>query len=325
MGISIVPEDRVSLIISVDTEADDQWSLDGRRRLEVRNANCLPRLQSLCDRYGVRPTYLVTHEMAVKSEAAEVLRGLLKTGRCEIGSHLHPWSSPPYREDDLVGRYPSQLPPELLRRQLYDLTTVVDQQFGVRPISYRAGRYGLNGRHLVELERLRYVADTSVDPLFNEVHLGGPTFAGASVAPYHPDRADVTRAGQSNVLEVPISSATVPGLPKPLEQLYARLPPKRFRPILKRLGLRPVWLRPSYTPVPAAIRLADMLVARHVPTLNMSFHSSELLAGGSPYHPTAQAVDRFFESLERLFEHFVGRLRAIPRTLREYAECASVT
>ena len=42
-------------MVGVDTEADDQWTLEGRKRLSVENARALPRLQKLCDAYGVRP------------------------------------------------------------------------------------------------------------------------------------------------------------------------------------------------------------------------------------------------------------------------------
>lgn len=323
-----------ALIISVDTEADDQWSIAGRQRLEVRNVHCLPRLQALCDRFAIRPTYLVTHEMATKPESAAVLNALRSEGRCEIGAHLHPWSSPPYRESDLGGTYPSQLPDDLLARQLRELTAAVEDHLGVRPVSYRAGRHGFDERSLGHLEALGYIADSSVDPLFNERRLGGRAFAGAPVAPYHPDRARLRTAGPrprsdgpdssssdgaSRVLEIPVSAATLPMLPKPLEAAYARLSPPRWRPVLKRLGLRPAWLRPSYSPVGDAVALADALVRRGVPTLNMLFHSSELMPGGSPYSRDAKAVDRFFASLEQLFEHFVGRLSAQPVTLAEFA------
>lgn len=332
-----MPESRVpALIVSVDTEADDQWSLQGRQRLEVRNVHCLPRLQALCDRFRIRPSYLVTHEMATKPESAAVLNALRSEGRCEIGAHLHPWSSPPYRERDLGGTYPSQLPDDLLARQLRELTGAIEDHLGARPISYRAGRHGFDERTLGHLEALGYVADSSVDPLFNERRLGGPAFAGAPVAPYHPDRGrlgtagprrgsgrpeHLSRDGASPVLEIPVSAATFPMLPKALEAAYARLSPPRWRPILKRLGLRPVWLRPSYSPVRDATALADALVRRGIPTLNMLFHSSELLPGGSPYASDARAVDRFFASLEQLFEHFVGRLGAQPMTLAEFAAC----
>jgi peptidoglycan/xylan/chitin deacetylase (PgdA/CDA1 family) len=310
------------LFVSLDTEADDQWTAEGRRRLAVRNAECLPRLQALCDRYGIPPIYLTTHEMASKPESAAVLQSLAATGRCEIGAHLHPWSSPPYRPEDLVGRYPRELPDDLLERQMRELTDAIAAHLGVRPRSYRAGRLGVDERNLQHLETLGYVVDTSVDPLFNERRLGGRAFPGARLTPYHPDRANLLRRGASPLLEIPISSATLPRLPKPIEAAYALLPPLHFRPALKRLGLRPVWLRPSFSSAEDSIALAESLVARGVPTLNMVFHSSELLPGGSPYYKSAAAVDGFYDTFERVVDHLVTRLHARPMTYLAYAERA---
>src|SRR5207245_171966 len=111
-----------AVLVGIDTEADDQWSAEGRRRMAVSNVERLPPLQELFDGFGVRPTYLVTYEMATRPESAPILGKLCRGGRCEIGAHLHPWSSPPFRPDDLNGHtYPSQLPTELLERQLVDL------------------------------------------------------------------------------------------------------------------------------------------------------------------------------------------------------------
>ena len=307
-------------MVGVDTEADDQWSLEGRRRLSVENARALPRLQELCDRYGVRPSYLVTHEMATREPSRSILRDLAASGRCEIGAHLHPWSSPPYREEDLVGRYPSQLDDALLARQLTELTEAIEGSLLVRPVSYRAGRHGFDARSLRILEGLGYRVDTSVDPLFNETRKGGPTFAGAPVSPYWPSHTDVCASGSSTVLEIPVSSATQPGLPKALEKYFTSLPSLPWRGYLKRLGLRAVWLRPSYSTVADASALASALVARGVPTLNMLFHSSELVPGGSPYHQNAQSVASFFEKLERVFEHIMKTLGARGAT---YGECAA--
>jgi hypothetical protein len=308
-----------SILVGVDTEADDQWSEAGRQEMQVRNAACLPRLQSLCDELGVRPTYLVTHEMATREESAAVLRELRATGRCEIGAHLHPWSSPPFRPEDLAAHtYPHNLPPDVLDRQLTELTATIAQSIGVRPTTYRAGRNGFDGGTLPILERLGYTVDTSVDPLFNERRKKGMVFDGAPVAPYFPDYADVRRPGAAKVLEVPISAATAPALPKPLEALYTRMPPIPYRGAFKRLGIAPVWLRPSYTPLEAMKAFASRLVARGVPTLNVIFHSSELLPGGSPYTPDTASVDRFFADLRGLFEHATRRLGAVGRTYAEF-------
>jgi len=308
-----------AILVGIDTEADDQWTAAGRRTLSVRNAERLGRLQVMLDGYGVRPAYLVTWEMATRAESAAVLRELGTGGRCEIGSHLHPWSQPPFRPEDLDGTYPSNLPDALLERQLRELTEVVASELGARPVSYRAGRHGFDGRSLRLLEALGYVADSSVDPLFNERRKGGPLFAGASLVPYHPDATDVRRPGASRVLEIPVSAATQPWLPKPLEHAYASLRPVPWRGRFKRLGLRPQWLRPTYTPVAEAIAFASRLTARGAPCLNLLFHSSELLPGGSPYTPDEAAVTRFLDDLRRLLDHVVGKLGAVGQTYAEFA------
>lgn len=317
--------DRPVFLLGLDTEADDQWSRDGRKNLSVRNAEQLPRLQALCRQFGVRPTYLVTHEMATRPESSAVLRSLVEGGDCEIGAHLHPWSSPPYREQDLAGTYPSQLPDDLLERQLRELTGAIREHIGVQPATYRAGRLGMDGRQLRHLETLGYLVDTSVDPLFNERHQGGPSFPGAPLAPYHPDRDDLSRPGSSPLLEIPVSSATRPFLPKRVEAWYAALPPRRWRPLLRRAGIRAVWLRPSFSSAAEAHALARGLVARGVPTLNMLFHSSELLPGGSPYYATAAAVDGLFDALARLFELVIKELGAEGRTYSAYAKSAQAS
>jgi peptidoglycan/xylan/chitin deacetylase (PgdA/CDA1 family) len=310
-----------AVLVGVDTEADDQWSAEGRRRLSVRNAERLPALQALFEEFAVRPTYVVTHEMATRAESRGVLRALHAGGRCEIGTHLHPWTSPPFRPEDEVGHtYPHNLPPELLDRQLTELTGVIESELGVRPTTYRAGRNGFDGRTLPILERLGYTVDTSVDPLFNERRKGGMAFAGAPLRPYHPDYADVRRPGASRILEVPITAATRPALPKALERLYASLPAIPYRGYFRRLGLRPVWLRPSYTPLPDMLAFASWLHAQGAPCFNIIFHSSEVLPGGSPYTPDQASVTRFLDDLRRLLAHLTGPLGATGRTYREFQQ-----
>jgi peptidoglycan/xylan/chitin deacetylase (PgdA/CDA1 family) len=327
MNDTTTPESRArkpAVLVGIDTEADDQWSAEGRAAQSVRNAERLPGVQALFDEYGIRPTYLVTHEMATRPASVSVLRDLARGGRCEIGTHLHPWSSPPFRPEDLVSHtYPHNLPLELLERQLSELTQTIQESFGVRPVSYRAGRNGFDHRSLPILERLGYQVDTSVDPLFNERRKGGMSFAGASAVPYRPSLADVRRPGASQLLEIPITSATLPVLPKAIEGAYARLCPLPWRGRLRRLGLRPVWFRPSYSSLADMLRFADVLAARRAPCFNVIFHSSELLPGGSPYTPDAPSVERFLDDLKRLIEHLVRCLGAEGRTYAEFARAWS--
>jgi peptidoglycan/xylan/chitin deacetylase (PgdA/CDA1 family) len=309
-----------AILVGIDTEADDQWSAAGRLSQAVRNAERLPALQAMFDAHGVRPTYLVTHEMATRPESRDVLRALGQTGRCEIGTHLHPWSSPPFRPEDRDAHtYPCNLPDDLLDRQLRELTQTIESELLVRATTYRAGRNGVDGRSLRVLESLGYTVDTSVDPLFNERRKRGPVFAGAPLFPYRPHYDDVRRPGTARILEIPITAATLPRLPKALERAYATLPPLPWRGAFKRLGLHPVWLRPSYTTLPRMLAFADALADRGAPCFNIIFHSSELLPGGSPYTPDEPSVTRFLSDLERLLEHLRVRLGAVGRTYAEFA------
>src|ERR1700675_1374261 len=80
-------------IITIDPEGDDLWSKP--REITTRNAQYLPRFQSLCERFGFKPVYLTNYEMATSDAFVEFGRDVLARGTGEIGMHLHAWNSPP--------------------------------------------------------------------------------------------------------------------------------------------------------------------------------------------------------------------------------------
>jgi len=304
------------VLMGVDTEADDQWSPAGRERLTLGNVAELPRLQALCDRYGLRPTYLVTYEVAADRESRNVLATLAKEGRCEIGSHHHPWTTPPTVDDHL---FPLNLDPHRFREQLDSLTEAVTEITGEAPVSYRSGRNGFAGWHVELLESQGYLVDSSVDPFFNERTKGGPSFGGAPLTPYFVSREDPVCSGESQLLEIPVSSALNRRLPPSWERAYADFTPAyTFRRTLRLLGVvRPVWLRPSYSTEEDMLWLADHLLRNEAPVANIIFHSSELIAGGSPYNRTGEEVERFYRHLETLLR-FLTERGAAGRTFREF-------
>ncbi len=138
------------LAVTIDTEADGQW--DYGAPLTTRNVAFWAPFQELCERHGVTPTYLVTSEIVDDERAREQLASWLSRGAAEVGAHLHPWTTPPFadvpglRHNDPVHAFPSQLPDELLADKLETLTVEVAAGFGRRPTSYRAGRFGFDGR-----------------------------------------------------------------------------------------------------------------------------------------------------------------------------------
>jgi hypothetical protein len=311
------------LLVGIDTEGDNQWDASARANQTFENIYALPRLHARFARLGVRPTYVVTHPVATDARSADVLRGLLAGGDCEIGAHHHAWETPPCTDDD-VRRHPyaSALRLEQFERQLETLTAAIEHVSGRRPVSYRSGRFGFSAAHVAGLERLGYLVESSVAPLFYEAHKGGPEFVEAPLRPYFLAYDSATRPGSSNVLEVPVSAALNRRLPRALQHAYARLPrPYTSKRVLKALRiLRMRWLRPSYSSLDDMISLARDLASAGEPVLNVLFHSSEAIVGGSPYNRTEGELTAFFDRLERFLAFATRELEATPSTFAEFRQ-----
>jgi hypothetical protein len=309
------------LLVGIDTEGDNQWDAAARANQRFENIYALPALHARFTRHGVRPTYVVTHPVATDGRSADVLRRLLEGGDCEIGAHHHAWETPPFSPQD-VQRHPyaSMLPRAQFEAQLESLTSALTLAVGRRPVSYRSGRFGLSAEHVSALERSGYLVESSVAPLFDESHKGGPEFVEAPLRPYFLAYDNAVRPGSSNVLEVPVSADVNRRLPRSLQYAYARAPrPYTTKRLLRALRvMRMRWLRPSYSSLEDMRALAASLVRREVPVLNLLFHSSEAIVGGSPYNRTAGELDAFFDRLDRLFEYALGDLKATPVTFAEF-------
>jgi len=320
---------RPALLVAIDTEGDNQWDADARKHQKFENLYALGKLHEFFERHRVRPTYVITHPVATDERSAEVLRGLLDRGTCEIGAHHHAWETPPFSPDD-VARHPYalSLPLAQFDAQLASLTSAIKGAVGRQPVSYRSGRFGFSAAHVSSLERAGYLVDSSVAPLFYEAHKRGPDFVGAPLTPYFLAYDDATKPGSSNLLELPISAALNRSLPEVMQRWYARAPwnyqTKRALRLARIAHVR--WLRPSYSSTEDMIALARQIARRKVPILNLLFHSSEAIVGGSPYNRTTSELEAFFDRLGRVLKYAVDDLGAEPMTFAEYRDrCASAT
>lgn len=314
-----------ALLVAIDTEGDNQWDLEARLHQRFENIYALPRMHEFFARHGVRPTYVVTHPVATDPQSAEVLRAVLAQGDCEIGAHHHAWETPPCTEED-VRRHPYalSLPLNQFDAQLRSLTDAITTAVGTRPISYRSGRFGFSAAHVSSLEQQGYRIDSSVAPLFYEAHKQGPDFVEAPLTPYFLAYDNATRPGTSQVLELPISAALNRRVPAFIAHAYARVP---FNYHVKRLlrlsGIaRLQWLRPSYSSADDMKALGRRLVDRGAPILNLLFHSSEGIIGGSPYNRTQGELDAFYDRLSQFLTYATQELGATPMTFAEYREQA---
>jgi hypothetical protein len=311
----------VHLLVGIDTEGDNQWDATTRANQRFENLYALPRLHALFARHGVRPTYVITYPVAKDERSAAVLRDLQAGGDCEIGAHHHAWETPPCTADDIRRHpYAASLPLRQFEDQLASLTDAIEAAVGRRPVSYRSGRFGFSAAHVAALERLGYEIESSVAPLFYEAHKQGPDFVEAPLTPYYLAYDSATKAGTSDLLEIPVSAALDRHLPKSLQYLYARAPkPYTTKRVLRKLGVARVrWLRPSYSSLDDMIALARDLAEAKEPVLNLLFHSSEAIVGGSPYNKTEAELAAFCDRLERFFEFAIGTLDADPATFTEF-------
>lgn len=313
--------DAPALLVGIDTEGDNQWDLRARQQQTFENIYALPKLHALFERHHVRPTYVVTWPVATDARSQEVLRYLLLRGNCEIGAHHHAWETPPCEPED-VERHPyaSTLPLPQFEQQLRELTRAIAEAVGEAPVSYRSGRFGFDPAHVAALEREGYLVESSVTPLFYEAHKGGPDFVEAPLRPYFLAYDSAVTPGTSRLLEVPCSAMLSRDVPDRLAWAYARMPFNYTgKRVLRRLRLAHVdWLRPSYSSAEAMCALARRLVSRRVPLLNMLFHSSEAIVGGSPYNRTEGELEAFLERLDRFLGFVTRELGARPATFREF-------
>ena len=311
----------INLLVGIDTEGDNQWSAEARLNQRFENIYALPRLHALFQKHGARPTYLITWPVARDPRSAAVLKELRGGGDCEIGAHHHAWETPPCTPED-VRRHPYalQLPQEQFAAQVASLTGTIGDAVGERPLSYRSGRFGFSASHVHDLERAGYRVESSVAPLFYEGHKGGPDFVGAPPTPYFLAYDDPTAPGTSNLLELPVTAALSRRVPAFVERIYARAPsPYQTKRVLRKLGIARVqWLRPSYSSVDDMCAVARRMKADGVPILNLIFHSSEAIVGGSPYNRTPQELDQFFARLDDVLAYTVKDLGAVPATFSEF-------
>jgi hypothetical protein len=320
------------LLLTIDVEEDmPDWKITDP--ITTANAEALPRLQEMCDALGVKPTYLCTHPMVTQSVPSRILGELARAGRCEIGAHLHPWNTPPYlgipgvdADERTIPYYMSRLGPERFAKKLATLTTAVADLVGKAPVSFRAGRYGLDAATCAVLPQYGYTTDTSVTPLASHAADGGPDFRGAPEVPYYPSREDLCVPGDLPIVEIPVSVSLTRNVPRAVRLAYVRIPAAtRIRGILSRdfLGIVDyAWLYPARFDLGEMTAAARSLHAAGHPFLNVFLHSSELIPGASQLVRTREDADRCVARLRGILDHCIRELGAVPATLEEGGRAA---
>lgn len=297
--------------ITIDVEGDNIWSRPSI--VTTRNAEYLPRFQLLCEQYGLKPTYLVNWEMANSVAFREFGADIIKRSTGEIGMHLHAWNSPPIVpltvDDAKQHPYLIEYPELIMREKIGVMTKTLEDTFGTKMVSHRAGRWAFSNAYARILVDHGYKVDCSVTPHISwRRTMGALGGAGGTDYTNYPSHTYWIHLGEAKLLEVPVT--IVP----------------RMQPILKRgmrllCGkplLRKLWLRPNGRNLADMVYILNRAIQEGRDYVQFVLHSSELMPGGSPTFDTKGKVETLYVDLRHLFSRVAQQ--CVGRTLSEYAE-----
>jgi hypothetical protein len=326
MSKSVPPRKRLpAFLVTIDTECDNAWARS--QTVTTHNAAYLPRFQALCERYGLRPTYLTNWEMATDPVFQAFGRDLLERGAGEIGMHLHAWNSPPIvplTEDDFKHHpYLIEYPEDQLREKVKVMTCTLEDAFGVKMLSHRAGRFSFDPVYARALVEHGYQVDCSVTPNVswkeykgNPNGPGGTDFSAFPEDAYFLDLDDISHPGASPLLEVPVT-VTAPYVSKACRIARSVLETNCFgAKVARRLFPRCAWLYPKGNNHRAQRGLLRAVTEAGRDHAEFMIHSPELMPGCSPRFPSERSIEILYETLEQLFAYASGRFTAC--TLSEY-------
>ena len=292
-------------IVTVDTEEGFDWDQPLSRVDHTLTA--IPALrdgQQFFEKAGVVPLYFTDYPVVQSDEALDILLPAVQAGTAEIGSHLHPWVTPPFSESvNSHNSYAGTLPQDQEAAKIKTITDAIIARFGTHPKAYRAGRYGIGGNTAQLLAQLGYRCDSSIRPLFDYRKDGGPDFRRARNTPYWMEEAD-------SLIELPLSVSYVgwAGRAQKIKIAHFLEHNEALRPFAARARLlNRIPLTPEGIPAAMACRAIDNLVAEGAQILVMSFHSPSLAVGHTPYVQNDRDLTQFYAWFATVFDHCAKR------------------
>jgi hypothetical protein len=296
-------------MVVIDAEEDFDWNtpVQGTQTSTTHMKNVRV-LQHLLSAFGIVPTYLLTYPVLEDAEVVAILRRQVSKGQCIVGIQLHPWVTPPFDETPSTRRsFSGNLEDNLEEQKLVSLKAKFSQTFGIDPVIYRAGRYGLSEGTGHLLEKHGFEIDTSIAPRTNFEEEGGRDYSGFGYQPFWFGE-------HRRLLEIPLCRDVVGWAGQwacPLYQAFSG-------PVLSRLHApsiltrsrcaERVTLSPEGNDVAAMQRLVHGLLARGQQVFSLSFHSSSLQVGRNPYVQSKADLHHFYDRMSAMLDHMATRL-----------------
>ncbi|MCB1754539.1 MAG: hypothetical protein KDJ38_03400 [Gammaproteobacteria bacterium] len=293
----------VYLTISIDTECDHDpnWVRSDPLTFHSITDGMPNRLQPLFMDVGAIPTYLLTVEVLEDDESVAALKSL--KGDYEYGTHLHAaFIEPEKKHYDYAGvdspDFQCAYSEDVEFKKLENLTALFREKLAMNPTSFRAGRYGAGVNTIDALQNLGYKVDTSVTPHIRWTEPNGEVdFRRAPEQPYIPSNKDLALVSENPsreaLLEVPVT-------------VKSRL-----------IRRHPRWFRPWFSDVEQMKNIFNYHLRKYAKrkavSINMMFHSMEVIEKASPYPQTSDDVKRYLDDTHEILTwcagqgvHFVG-------------------
>ncbi len=278
----------VTVTIDAECDYDPNWIRSKPLTFRSIQEGLPERLQPAFAEVGAVPTYLLTVEVLEDDACVQTLRSL--QGDFELGTHLHAaFIEPQKKFFDYAGvdspDFQCSYPPDIEYQKLKNLTMLFENQLGYAPRSFRAGRYGLSSQSLRSLQRLGYRVDTSITPHIRWTEPNATVdFRKAPQQPYYPSDEHIDRPGaasESTMFEVPVT-------------------------VKPRFMRNPLWFRPWFSTVDQMKDIFRYHVKKHsnqrVLSINMMFHSMEIIEKASPYPQNLSEVQYFIEQMQEALQ-----------------------
>ena len=320
-------------VMTIDTEEEWDWASGwSTSRPSVTNIRQIPRFQELCSRLGVYTTYFVNHAVLDNPDSRSIVLDLAGRAGIEVGMHIHPWNTPPVVGSGAVAARESfihNLPADLIRAKLAS-TFELFSKCGLKPTSFRGGRYSSGGVIHEFLRDHVFMADSSVLPFSSWQDDGAPDYRARGPQPV---RHSPRHKGDAPFWEIPLTLGFTRG-PDVFWSKYFDLAgsrwlrPLRLNGIADRIGLvSRVWLNFENPQGRKMLALLERLRSEDKHTFHLCFtmHSSSFLVGGNPYTSSPADVDRIFHRIEEVFETVAGWANFRPATVSGIAQALEET
>jgi len=305
--MALLDRPKVQFILSVDTEEEWDWSGPfPDKNFSVDNVFEIPAFQLYCQELSIKPTYLVDHAVSNNVESAAILREL-PSKHCEIGAHLHPWVNPPFTEKTTEFlSHVINLPIDIVEAKLDELISSIQTNIGVKPTSFRTGRWGVNGAVIELLAKYQFEVDSSIYPLYHNDYFTCET---APIKQYYPSLANTNIHDKKQKHKIPVScgfNRSNYSLAQKMHRLFETRPfswLKMNGVLWHTLLLRKIYLSPELCTSKDMNRLIDNKLKNDDSCFHMYLHSSSLLTDVTGLNNELNARENICQRISEVVHH----------------------